>query len=67
MREAAENKLKEEAWLQLQKNRAAGIGDSEHRSSSISLEVDQHCVVIEDVNPPSEMRTIIILLKSKAI
>ena len=52
IREATKNKLKEEAWLQKQRNIANGIGASQQRSSSISLEVDQHCVVIEDVNPP---------------
>ena len=60
MREAVENKLKEEAWLQKQKNVVAGISASEQRRSSIYLEVYQHCVVIEDVNPPSEIRKIII-------
>ena len=55
-REAIENKLREEAWLQKQKNLAIGIGAFEQISSSISLEVDQYCVAIEDVNPPSEIR-----------
>ena len=48
-REAIENRLREEAWLQKQKNLATGIGASEQRSSSISPEVDQLCVVIENV------------------
>ena len=60
MKEGTENKLREEAWLQKQRNIATGIGASEQRSSSISLEVDQHCVVIEDVNPPSKIRRIVI-------
>ena len=59
-KKAIENKLREEAWLQKQKNIATGIGASEQRSSSISLEVDQHYVVIEDVNPPSDMKRVVI-------
>ena len=30
------------------------------RSSSISLEVDRHFVVIEEANPPSEMKRIVL-------
>ena len=41
-------------------NLAVGIGASVQRSSSISLEVDQHYMVIEDVNLPSEMRRVVI-------
>ena len=66
-KKAIENKLREEAWLQKQKNIATGIGASEQRSSSISLEVDQHCVVTEDVNPPSEMRSVASPILSKLI
>ena len=60
MREAAKNKLKEEAWLQKQRNVVADIGASQQRNFSASLEVDQHCVVIEDVNPPSKMRRVVL-------
>ena len=59
-KEATNNKLREEAWLQNQKNVAGSIGASEQRSSSISSEVDQHYVIIKDVNPPSEMRRVVI-------
>ena len=40
MRETAENKLKEEAWLQKQRNIAVSVGASQQRSSSTSLEMD---------------------------
>ena len=59
MKEAAENKLKEEAWLQRQRNMATGVGTSKPKSLSISQEVEQHCVVIEEVDPPSEMRKVV--------
>ena len=36
-KEVVENKLREEAWLQKQRNLATGIGASEQRSSSFSL------------------------------
>ena len=39
---------------------AIGVGASEPRSSSISQEVEQHCVVIKEVNPPSEMRRVVL-------
>ena len=35
-KEVAKNKLRKEAWLQKQRNLAAGVEASEHRSSSIS-------------------------------
>ena len=37
-KEVAENKLREEAWLQKQRNMAIGVGASEQRSSIISLD-----------------------------
>ena len=53
-REAKESKLREEAWLQKQRNRATGVEAFEQRSSSISQEVEQHfVVVIKDQNPLS--------------
>ena len=39
---------------------AIGVGASEPRRSSISQEVEQHCVVIEEVNHPSEMRRVVL-------
>ena len=39
-RETTETRLREETWLQKQKNLATGISALEQRSSSISLEVD---------------------------
>ena len=59
-REATENKLREEARLQKKKNLATVVGDSKPRSSSISLEVDQQVVLIEEVNPPSKIRKVIV-------
>ena len=59
-RETLENNLREEAWLQKQRNLATSIGASEQRSSLIAPKVDQHYVVIEDVNPPYKMRMVII-------
>ena len=41
------------------------IGASQQRSSSISLKVDRHYVVIEDVNPPFEMRRVVIPLEEQ--
>ena len=60
--EAAENRIRTEAWLQRQKDKAAGVGASTRgtRSSFTSLEVDQQYVVIEDVNPSSEMRRVML-------
>ena len=60
MKEDAKNKLREEAWLQRQRNMATGVGASEPRRSSISPEVEQHYVVIEEVNPASEMRRVVL-------
>ena len=39
---------------------AVGVGSSKQRSYSISLEVDQQVVVIEETNPPSEMKRVVI-------
>ena len=60
--EAAENRMREEAWVQKQKDKAAGVGASTGgtRSSSTSLEVDQQYIVIEDVNPPSKKRRFVL-------
>ena len=48
--------------MQKQKNKATSVGASARgtMSSSISLEVDQQFIVIEDVNPLSEMRMVVI-------
>ena len=46
--EAQENKLREEAWLSKQKNKATSIGVSEQRRSSLSQEAEQHFVMIEE-------------------
>ena len=59
-KEAAMNNLKEKTWLQRQRNIATGGGASKPRSSSISQEVEQHFIVIEEVNPPSEMRKVVL-------
>ena len=58
-REVEENKLREEAWLQGQRNRAIGVEASKPRSSSIFQEVEQHFMVIEQANPPSKMKKVI--------
>ena len=60
--EVVQNRMISEAWVQKQKDRAAGVGASAGaiRSSSASLEVDQQYVIIEDVNPPYEMRRIML-------
>ena len=42
------------------RNFATGIGALEPRSSSVSLEVEQQAVVIEEANPPSEMRRVVV-------
>ena len=57
--------MRSEAWMQKQKDKAAEVGASAAgtRSSSASLEVDQQYVIIEDVNPPSEMRRLCYPLK----
>ena len=39
---------------------AANVGALEPRGSSISQEVEQHCVMIEEVNPPSEMKRVVV-------
>ena len=59
-REAEETKLRKEAWFQRQRNRATRVGASEPRSSSISQEVEQHFVMIDEANPPSEMRRVVV-------
>ena len=41
-REAKKNKLREEVWLQRQRNLTTGVGALEPRSSSISQEVEQY-------------------------
>ena len=60
--EVAQDRLRNEAWLEWQKDKATGIGGFAKgtRSSSVSLEVEQDYIVIEDANPPSEMRRIIL-------
>ena len=60
--EAAQNRMRLEAWMQKQKDKAAGVGASAGgiRSSSASLEVDQQYVIIKDVNPPFEMRRVVL-------
>ena len=58
--EAVENKLREEALLQKQRNLAAGVGASKPRSFSISQEVEQQFVVIEEANTASEMRRVVV-------
>ena len=60
--EAAQDRLRNEAWLQRQKDKATGIGGSARgtRSSSASLEVEQDYIVIEEENPPSKMRRVIL-------
>ena len=48
--------------MQKQRNIAADVRASASvaRSSSISLEMDQQFVVIEEANPPSEMRKAVV-------
>ena len=60
--EAAQDRLRRKAWLQRQKDKATGISGSTRgtRSSFASLEVEQDYIVIEDANPPSEMRRVIL-------
>ena len=58
--EAKENKLREEALLHKQRNLAAGVGASKLRSFSISQEVEQQFVVIEEANTASEMRRVVV-------
>ena len=43
-----------------QRNKATGVGASKPRSSSISQEVEQHFVMIEEANPPFKMRRIVV-------
>ena len=66
-KEAAEKKLREEAWLHKQKNKATSVralvGGA--MSSSISLEVDQQFVAIEDLNPPSKIRRVVLPSKQQ--
>ena len=59
-KETTENMLKEEAWLQRQRNMAIGVGAFELQSSYISQEVEQHCVVIEEVNSSLEIRSVVL-------
>ena len=63
--EVAQDRLRIETWLQRQKDKATGVGSSAKgtRSSSASLEVEQDYIVIEDVNPPSEMRKVVLPLE----
>ena len=60
--EAAQDRLRNEAWLLRQKDKATEIGGSTKgtKSSSASLEVEQDYIVIEDANPPSKMRRVIL-------
>ena len=46
--------------MQKQRNIANGVGALERRSSSISQEIEQHGVVIEEVNPPSKMGRVVV-------
>ena len=57
--------MRQEALVQKQKDKAVGVGASTGgtKSSSTSSEVDQQFVVIEDVNPPLEIRKIVLLSK----
>ena len=66
--EVAQDRLRIEAWLQRQKEKATEVGGSTRgtRSSSASLEVEQDYIVIEDVNPPSEMKRVVLPLKEFA-
>ena len=58
---AAQDRLRNEAWLQRKKDKATGIGGSARgtKSSYASLEEEQDYIVIEDANPPSKMRKVI--------
>ena len=60
--EVAQDRLSNEAWLQRQKDKATGVGGSTRgtKSSSTSLEVEQDYIVIEDANPHSEMRRVVL-------
>ena len=60
--EVAQDRLRIEAWLQRQKEKATEVGGSTRciRNSSTSLEVEQDYIVIKDVNPPSEMRRVVL-------
>ena len=64
-KESEGNKVKKEAWFQKQRNRATGVGAYEQRSSSISQEVEQRFGVIDEVNPPSEMRRVVMPLNNE--
>ena len=59
---AAQDKARTEAWVQRQKDKATGVGTSirSTRSSSTSLEVEHNFIVIEEVNPPSELRKVVL-------
>ena len=60
--EVAQDRLRNEAWLQRQKDKATRIGGSARgtRSSYASSEVEQDYIVIKDANPPSEMRRVVL-------
>ena len=60
--EAVQDRLRTKAWLQRQKDKATGVSGSARgiRTSSASLEVEQDYIVIEDVNPPFEMRRVVL-------
>ena len=68
MLEAAQDRLRTEAWLQRQKDKAIRVCGSVRgtRSSFASLEVEQDYIVIEDVNPPSKMKMIVLPSKESA-
>ena len=59
---AAQDRARTKAWLQRQKDKFVGVDTSAGvtRSSSTSLEVDQNFIVIEEVNPPSELRRVVL-------
>ena len=60
--EVAQDRARTQAWVQRQKDKASGVGTSTRatRSSSTSLEVEHNFIVIEDVNPPSELRKVVL-------
>ena len=64
--EVEENKLREEVWLQRLRNQATRVRASKPRSSFISQDTEQHFVVIEEANLPSEMRRVIVPSEQQA-
>ena len=60
LQEAGQDRLRTNAWLQRQKDKATRVGGSIRRtkSSSASLEEEREYIVIEEVNPPFEMRRV---------